>query len=119
MSTASAQSTDLTAVASKRQATNAMIASLLGWSLDPFDPLFRCTRCLKKMARLFRFLALVPHLSYQGRSKPLQKSLIALKAQPTTAALGQPRGISISEHVLHRTQPMFGMAALRLSGRSH
>ena len=37
MSTANVESTDLTAVASKRQATNAMIASLLGWSLDPFD----------------------------------------------------------------------------------
>ena len=37
MSVAEVQESAITATADKRQATNAMIASLLGWSLDLFD----------------------------------------------------------------------------------
>lgn len=76
------QSTGLTAVAAKRQATNAMIASLLGWSLvDLFIPLYPCP---EKRLVCFGFGVLVPHLSYQARLKPLRNRSFALKAQPTT-----------------------------------
>ena len=37
MSVAEVQDSTITATTDKRQATNAMIASLLGWSLDLFD----------------------------------------------------------------------------------
>ena len=37
MAITNVENTDLTPILQKRQATNAMIASLLGWSLDLFD----------------------------------------------------------------------------------